>query len=151
MDQRPDPFSETARAALRMAGEEALVRNHDYTGQEHLLLGLVAIGDGAAVAVLRALGVRPDEVRTELDLTIGRRAIPAMRRPRTPRLERALKLAADEANGFQHPAVGSDHLLLGMLREGQGLGADLLKSRGVTLNAARDQTLRLRADGHEEV
>jgi ATP-dependent Clp protease ATP-binding subunit ClpC len=150
MDPSPERLTEAARTALRLADEEALVRNHDYTGQEHLLLGLVAVEEGAAIAILRALGVRPEEVRTELDLTIGRRAIPAMRRPRTPRLERALELAADEADGFQHPRVGSDHLLLGMLREGQGLGADLLKSRGVTLNAARDLALQRHAAGHEE-
>jgi ATP-dependent Clp protease ATP-binding subunit ClpC len=150
MDPSPERITEAARAALRQADEEALARNHDYTGQEHLLLGLVAVEEGTAVAILRALGVRPEEVRTELDLTIGRRAIPARRHPRTPRLERALELAADEADGFQHPAVGSDHLLLGMLREGQGLGAETLKSRGVTLNAARDHALRLHAEGRGE-
>ena len=150
MNEASPEFSETARAALRHAEEEARDRNHDYTGQEHLLLGLLAVDAAAAVEILTALGARPEEIRTEVDLTLGRRAIPAARRPYSPRLQRALDLAADEAEGFQHPTIGSDHLLLGMLREGQGLGADLLRSRGITLNDARDQALRLRAAGQEE-
>lgn len=150
VDDRTTGWTESARAALGRAVEEARLRNHDYVGQEHLLLGLLQVDDGAAAAILRELNVPSDAIHTEVELIAGRRALPPTDQPFTPPLDAALDLAADEAAGFEHPAVGTDHLLLGMLREGEGLGADIVRARGVTLSIARDRALRLHADGFSE-
>jgi ATP-dependent Clp protease ATP-binding subunit ClpC len=150
MDDRTARWTEAARSALHHAEAEARQRNHDYVGQEHLLLGLLLVDDGAAAAILQALDVRPEVIRSEVEVMVGRVALAPAQRAYTPRLQAALDLAAEEATGFEHAAVGTDHLLLGMLREGQGVGADILRARGVTLSRARDQALRLHATGHVE-
>jgi ATP-dependent Clp protease ATP-binding subunit ClpC len=150
VNDRTAGWTESARDALRRAVTEARGRNHNYVGQEHLLLGLLQVEEGAAVAILRELNIPFDAIQTEVELITGRPALPPTDQPFTPPLDAALDLAADEAAGFDHPAVATDHLLLGIIREGQGLGADIVRARGVTLSIARDRALTLRAAGFSE-
>lgn len=144
-------LTERAREALTHAEQEARAFNHNYIGQEHLLLALARVEDGLACKVLTAFQADPDRIRTTITHMLGRPVIPWRGRLEyTPHLHKALDLARDEAEGFEHGAAGTDHLLLGILREGEGLGAMILKDLGLTLNRARHQTLSLRADGERE-
>jgi ATP-dependent Clp protease ATP-binding subunit ClpC len=139
-------------AVLRDAEREAREVNHDAVGEEHLLLALTRAEDSLAWRVLAAIEVDPERLRATIATIVPRTVVPpgAGDLPRTPRLEEALRLAADEAEGFEHPAIGTDHLLLGVLRERSGVGATALDLLGVTLNTARHQTLELRAAGQSE-
>ena len=145
-------FTEHAHAALRDAEEEAREANHTYVGQEHLLLALVRAEESLAMRVLAALDIDPERLRATVTTLVPRTVVPpaVAELPRAPSLDEALRLAADEATAFEHPAVGTDHLLLGVLRERAGIGHTALDLLGVTLRAARDQTLGLRAAGESE-
>jgi ATP-dependent Clp protease ATP-binding subunit ClpC len=147
------PFTEQALAALQDAEREARDVNHDAVGQEHLLLALTRAPESQAMRVLAALDVDPERLRATIATIVPRTVVPpaADELPRTPRLQAALRLAADEAEGFEHPAVDTDHLLLGVLRERSGVGATALDLLGVTLNSARHQALELRAAGAPEL
>jgi len=145
-------FTEHAHAALRDAEEEAREANHTYVGQEHLLLALVRAEESLAMRVLAALDIDPERLRATVTTLVPRTVVPpaVAELPRAPSLDEALRLAADEATAFEHPAVGTDHLLLGVLRERAGIGHTALDLLGVTLRDARDQTLGLRAAGESE-
>jgi len=145
-------FTEHAHAALRDAEEEAREANHTYVGQEHLLLALGRAEESLAMRVLAALDVDPERLRATVTTLVPRTVVPpaVAELPRAPSLDEALRLAADEATAFEHPAVGTDHLLLGVLRERAGIGHTALDLLGVTLRDARDQTLGLRAAGESE-
>jgi ATP-dependent Clp protease ATP-binding subunit ClpC len=136
---------------LSLAQEEAQRFNHNYIGTEHLLLGLVREGDGVGAHVLRNLGVELDRVRTAVEFIIGRGdRIVLGEIGLTPRSKRVVELAVDTADRLGHPYVGTEHLLLGLIREGEGIAAGILESLGVSLEAARRETLRILGESDGE-
>lgn len=144
-------YSPRARHALAVAEAEARRLNHDYLGQEHLLLALVRDGEGNAVDLLAALGVDPAEVANTIEFTVGAgRQSVAGALPRTPRLGRALDLARQEARRLQRPVLGTEHLLLGLVEEGEGVAAVILKNFGLTADAVRERAATLAADSPRE-
>lgn len=133
-----DKFTERAKLALRLAQEEAQQLNHNYMGTEHLLLGLVDEGEGLAIKMLLALDVRPNDVRANVMHIIGRGdRIVLGEVGLTPRAKKVLELAVDEARRLNHHYVGTEHLLLGLIREGEGIAAGVLESMGINLGRAR--------------
>jgi ATP-dependent Clp protease ATP-binding subunit ClpC len=139
-------FTERTRVALAMAREEAGRLRHEYVGTEHILLGLIREGGGVAMAVLRNLGIDPQEIVRHLETCIrpGRPgSTPGPDLPYTSRAKRVLEEAMAEAREIRHSYVGSEHLLLGLLRENNGIAAQVLFDAGLTLAAARAETLRL--------
>jgi ATP-dependent Clp protease ATP-binding subunit ClpC len=144
MSSRFEKFTERARKVLTLAQEEAQRFNHNYIGTEHILLGLVREGDGVAAKVLANLGVELDKVRSAVEFIIGR----GERTVRgeiglTPRAKRVIELAVDEARRLGHNYIGTEHLLLGLLREGEGVAAGVLESLGVSLEKVREETKRI--------
>ena len=141
--ERFDKFTERARKVLSLAQDEAQRFNHNYIGTEHLLLGLVREGDGVAAKVLNNLGVELTKVRSAVEFIIGRGdRIVLGEIGLTPRAKKVIELAVDEARRLDHHYVGTEHLLLGLVREGEGIAAGVLESLGVTLDRARANTLR---------
>ncbi len=139
-------FTERTRNTLAVAREEAVRLDHEYIGTEHILLAVLADRDGVAHAVLESLGTDRDAIRAKVDevVTPGRRTSPVgPDLPYTTRAKRVLELANTEATELQHPYLGTEHLLLGLLREEKGVGAQVLTHSGVTLSAARADVLRL--------
>ena len=145
----PDRFTERARHALRLADSEARSLNHNSIGTEHVLLGLIAEDGGVAAEVLRELHVTRDAARERVLFIIGQGDHPATGDPTTgdltltPRAARAIALASAEAYTLHHRFLGTEHLLLGLLREGEGIAAGVLEALDVRLDEARDCTLRV--------
>jgi ATP-dependent Clp protease ATP-binding subunit ClpA len=146
MADRFDKFSERARRVLTLAQEEAQRFNHNYIGTEHLLLGLVREGEGVAAKVLANLGVELNKVRSAVEFIIGRgdRAVLG-EIGLTPRAKKVIELAVDEARRLNHGYIGTEHLLLGLVREGEGIAAGVLESLGVKLERVRAETTRVLA------
>ena len=144
MADRFDKFTERARRVLTLAQEEAQRFNHNYIGTEHLLLGLVREGDGVAAKVLSNLGVELGKVRSAVEFIIGRgdRAVLG-EIGLTPRAKKVIELAVDEARRLNHHYIGTEHLLLGLVREGEGIAAGVLESLGVNLERVRAETTRI--------
>jgi ATP-dependent Clp protease ATP-binding subunit ClpC len=144
MADKFDRFTKRARRVLTLAQEEAQRLNHNYIGTEHLLLGLVREENGVAVRVLRDLGVDPKQVRERVERTVGRgqRAMYG-KLSLTPRTKRVIELAVDEARRLGHHYIGTEHLLLGLVRAGEGVAVDVLKGLGVGLDKVRSQTARV--------
>jgi ATP-dependent Clp protease ATP-binding subunit ClpA len=139
---RFDRFTERARKVLSLAQDEAQRFNHNYIGTEHLLLGLVSEGDGIAAHVLGNLGVELARVRSAVEFIIGRGdRIVLGEIGLTPRAKKVIDLAVDEARRMDHHYVGTEHLLLGLVREGEGIAAGVLESLGVNLEKVRTQTI----------
>jgi len=138
-------FTDRVRKVLAMAREEAIRLQHDYVGTEHILLGLIREGEGVAAAVLMNLNVDMDQVheRVEESVRKGKATIALGELPYTSRAKKVLEYAMAEARDLSHSYVGTEHLLLGLLREEKGIAAQVLNSLGVTLDEARAQTLRL--------
>jgi ATP-dependent Clp protease ATP-binding subunit ClpA len=125
--QEQDRFTRRARRALILSEEEARHLDHHYIGTEHLLLGLLREGDGVAARVLNDLGVQLPAAREAIAFVVGRGEGPATGElALTPRVKKAIELAVDEANRLHHSYVGTEHLLLGLVREGDGVGARVL-------------------------
>ncbi|MBF8265209.1 MAG: ATPase AAA-2 domain protein [Dehalococcoidia bacterium] len=144
MASRFEKFSERARKVLTLAQEEAQRFNHNYIGTEHILLGLVREGEGVAAKVLGNLGVELPKVRAAVEFIIGRGEKPSSSEiGLTPRAKRVIELAVDEARRFNHNYIGTEHLLLGLLREGEGVAAGVLESLGVSLDRVRTETSRV--------
>jgi ATP-dependent Clp protease ATP-binding subunit ClpC len=144
MADRFDKFTERARRVLTLAQEEAQRFNHNYIGTEHLLLGLVREGDGVAAKVLANLGVELNKVRSAVEFIIGRGDRPALGEiGLTPRAKKVIELAVDEARRLNHHYIGTEHLLLGLVREGEGIAAGVLESLGVNLERVRAETTRI--------
>src|SRR3989337_856605 len=144
MADRFDKFTERARRVLTLAQEEAQRFNHNYIGTEHLLLGLVREGDGVAAKVLANLGVELSKVRAAVEFIIGRGERPTPGEiGLTPRAKRVIELAVDEARRLNHNYIGTEHLLLGLLREGEGVAAGVLESLGVSLEKVRTEVTRI--------
>jgi ATP-dependent Clp protease ATP-binding subunit ClpC len=144
MSDRFEKFTERARKVLTLAQEEAQRFNHNYIGTEHLLLGLVREGDGVAARVLNNLGVELHKVRSAVEFIIGR----GDRAPQgeiglTPRAKKVIELAVDEARRLNHHYIGTEHLLLGLVREGEGIAAGVLESLGVSLEKVRQQVIQV--------
>ena len=144
MADRFDKFTERARRVLTLAQEEAQRFNHNYIGTEHLLLGLVREGDGVAAKVLSNLGVELNKVRSAVEFIIGRGdRTTSGEIGLTPRAKRVIELAVDEARRLNHSYIGTEHLLLGLVREGEGIAAGVLESLGVNLERVRGETTRI--------
>jgi ATP-dependent Clp protease ATP-binding subunit ClpC len=144
MGSRFEKFSERARRVLSLAQEEAQRFNHNYIGTEHILLGLVRETEGVAARVLSGLGVDLSKVRSAVEFIIGRGEKPAQGEiGLTPRAKKVVELAVDEARRMNHTYIGTEHLLIGLLREGEGVAAGVLESLGVTLEKVRGETHRI--------
>lgn len=144
MSSKFEKFSERARKVLTLAQEEAQRFNHNYIGTEHILLGLVREGDGVAARVLANLGVELSKVRAAVEFIIGRGERPGSGEiGLTPRAKRVIELALDEARRLNHSYIGTEHLLLGLLREGEGVAAGVLESLGVNLERVRAEVNRV--------
>jgi len=144
MASRFEKFSERARRVLSLAQEEAQRFNHNYIGTEHILLGLVRETDGVAAKVLSNLGVELNKVRSAVEFIIGRgeRSNPG-EIGLTPRAKKVIELAVDEARRLNHHYIGTEHLLIGLMREGEGVAAGVLESLGVNLDKVRGETSRI--------
>jgi len=139
---RFDKFTERARKVLSLAQEEAQRFQHNYIGTEHLLLGLVREGEGVAAKVLQSMGVSLAQVRSTVEFIIGRGDhIVLGEIGLTPRAKKVIELAVDEARRLNHHYIGTEHILLGLVREGEGIAAGVLQSLGVKLEQVRQQTL----------
>ena len=138
-------FTDRVRKVLAMAREEAIRLQHDYVGTEHILLGLIREGEGVAAAVLTNLNVDLDQIheRVEESVRKGKATIALGELPYTSRAKKVLEFAMAEARDFNHSYVGTEHLLLGLLREEKGIAAQVLNSLGVTLEEARAETLKV--------
>src|SRR5213593_3508434 len=139
-------FTDRVRKVLQMAREEAARLHHEYVGTEHILLGLIREGEGVAAAVLQNLSVDLDEIQQKIEETVKKGKAAAATGPDLPytsRAKKVLELAMGEARDLSHGYVGTEHLLLGLLREEKGIAAQVLTDAGVNLDAAKAETLRL--------
>ena len=137
-------FTDRARRVVVYAQDEARARNHNYIGTEHILLGIIHEGAGVAVQTLVALGVDPDDLRESVDEIIGRGDnLASGHVPFTPRAKKVLELSLREALQLGHTYIGTEHILLGLMREGGGVAAQVLAARGLVLNRVRLQVVAL--------
>jgi hypothetical protein len=144
---RFDKFTDRARKVLTFAQDEAARFNHNYIGTEHLLLGLVREGEGVAARVLENMNVELPKVRTAVEFIIGRGDRPVVGEVGlTSRAKRVIELAIDEARRLGHNYIGTEHLLLGLVREGEGIAAGVLESLGVNLEEVRHEVIRVLSD-----
>jgi len=135
MSNRFDKFTERARKVLALAQEEARRFNHNYIGTEHILLGLVREEEGMAAKILSNLGVGLNKVRSAVEFIIGRGEGTTQNEVGlTPRAKRVIELAVDEARSLGHQYIGTEHILLGLLREGEGIASGVLESLGVSID-----------------
>jgi ATP-dependent Clp protease ATP-binding subunit ClpC len=137
-------FTERARRVIILAQEEAKRLNHSAVGTEHILLGIIREGEGVASKVLESLNISPDRVRAEIESAIGRgERTPYEEVAFTPRAKKVLELALDEARRLGHNYIGTEHLLLGLIREGEGVAARVLEAMGADLERVRAQVVYL--------
>lgn len=144
--QRFEKFTERARRVLALAQEEARRFNHDYLGTEHLLLGLLRETDSLAGKVLFKFGVGLEEARRQVEAIVGQGQADSGGAgviSLTPRSKKVLELAVEEARLLNHDYIGTEHLLLALLREGEGIAADILKQMGLSLPKAKQEILTL--------
>jgi ATP-dependent Clp protease ATP-binding subunit ClpC len=137
-------FSQRARRVVVLAQEEARMLDHNYIGTEHILLGLIREGEGVAGRALESLGISLEAVRQQVEQIIGRgQQAPSGHIPFTPRAKKVLELALREAQQLGHNYIGTEHILLGLIREGSGVAAQVLVKLGADLNRVRQQVIRL--------
>jgi ATP-dependent Clp protease ATP-binding subunit ClpA len=137
-------FTDPARRVVVLAQEEARLLNHNYVGTEHLLLGLIHEGQGVAAKALELLGIRLVAVRAQVEEIVGRGHLaPTGHIPFTPRAKKVLELSLREAKQLGHNYIGTEHILLGLLREGEGVAAHVLVKLGADLSRARGQVIGL--------
>ena len=143
MSEPMSNFTPRAQQVLALARKEADRFHHNYIGTEHLLLGLINLGQGVAVNVLQKMGLDLDTVRQAVDeqVGLGPEAKPSGNIPYTPRVKKVLALAGKEAKSLNHSYVGTEHILLGLLREGEGVAARVLKSLDVDVDRCRNEIL----------
>jgi ATP-dependent Clp protease ATP-binding subunit ClpC len=146
-------FTDRARRVVVLAQEEARMLNHNYIGTEHILLGLIHEGEGVAAKALESLGISLEAVRQQVEEIIGQgQQAPSGHIPFTPRAKKVLELSLREALQLGHNYIGTEHILLGLIREGEGVAAQVLVKLGADLNRVRTQVLQLLGGrGHEEV
>jgi ATP-dependent Clp protease ATP-binding subunit ClpC len=143
MSDKLDRFSKRARKVLTMAQEEAQRLNHNYIGTEHLLLGLVKEDQGVAIKVLRELSIEPMQVIKAIERAVGKGDRPPYGKPTlAPRTKRVIELSVEEARLMGHQYIGTEHLLLGLVREGEGIAVNVLRSLGVSLDKVRTATAK---------
>jgi ATP-dependent Clp protease ATP-binding subunit ClpC len=148
MSNRFDKFTERARKVLALAQEEARRFNHNYIGTEHILLGLVREEEGMAAKILANLGIGLNKVRAAVEFIIGRGEGSTQNEVGlTPRAKRVIELAVDEARLLGHQYIGTEHILLGLLREGEGVAAGVLESLGVSVDRVHSELNRAHSQG----
>ena len=147
-----DRFNDRAKRVLALAQDEAIRFNHNYIGTEHLLLGLVREGEGVAARVLDSLGVELPKVRKAVEFVIGRGDSTTSPSEITlsSRTKKVIELAVDEARKLGHSHVGTEHLLLGIVREGEGIASGVLESLGVSLEKIRHQVIATLGQPHPD-
>jgi ATP-dependent Clp protease ATP-binding subunit ClpC len=140
-------FTDRARRVVVLAQEEARMLNHDYIGTEHILLGLIHEGKGVAAVALESLEISLEGVRSQVQEIIGRgkESAPAGHIPFTPRAKKVLELSLREALQLGHNYIGTEHILLGLLREGEGVAAQVLQKLGADLNRVRQKVIEMLA------
>ena len=137
-------FSDRARRVVVLAQEEARMLDHNYIGTEHILLGLIREGEGGAAKALESLGISLDAVRQQVEEIIGRgQQVPSGHIPFTPRAKKVLELSLRESLQLGHSYIGTEHILLGLIREGDGVAAQVLVRLGADLNRLRLQVIQL--------
>src|SRR6201747_141352 len=143
-DEAMNNFTPRAQQVRALARKEADRFNHNYVGTEHLLLGLIKLGQGVAVNVLQKLGLDLETVRMEVEKQVGTGPDQKMigNIPYTPRVKKVLALASKEAKNLNHTYVGTEHILLGLLREGDGVAAKVLKNLDVDIEQTRQEILK---------
>jgi ATP-dependent Clp protease ATP-binding subunit ClpC len=142
-----EKFSDRARRVIVLSQEEARLLNHNYIGTEHILLGLVHEDEGVAARALRSLDVRLDAVRGEVEEIIGQGGSPPSDHiPFTPRAKKVLELSLREAIQLGHNYIGTEHILLGLVREGEGVACEVLVKLGADLPKVRARVLQLVAE-----
>src|SRR5699024_3068810 len=134
-------FTERAQKVLALSQEEAMRLRHKNIGTEHILLGLVREGEGIAAKALKELGLEVKTIEVEKLIGKGEQAVQTIHY--TPRAKKVVELSQDEARKLGHPYVGTEHILLGLIREGEGVAARVLHNLDVNLNKARQQVLQL--------
>jgi ATP-dependent Clp protease ATP-binding subunit ClpC len=142
-------FSDRARKVMQLAVQEAQRFNHEYIGTEHILLGLLQEGSGVAANVLKNLDVDPRTVRMEIEKIVqsGPDMVTMSKLPQTPRAKKVIEYAIEEARNFNHDHIGTEHLLLGLVREQEGIAAQVLMNLGVKLEDVREEVLNLLGPG----
>ncbi len=137
-------FTPRAQRVIQLARKESEHFNHPYVGTEHLLLGLIALGEGVAVSVLERLGISLERVRIEVEQTVGQgpETKTMGQVPFTPRTKKVFQLAMAEAQSLSHSYVGTEHILLGLIHEGEGVAGQVLRNLGVDLDDARQEVMR---------
>ena len=140
-----DRFTERARKVIILAKEEAKRFNHDYIGTEHILLGLIKEGESVAAAVLQNLGLSLDTIRLEIEKLVqfGPSTVVSGDIPFTPKAKKVIELALDEARRLGHNYIGTEHLLLGLIKEGEGVASHVLMNIGLDLNKVRAEVIKL--------
>jgi ATP-dependent Clp protease ATP-binding subunit ClpC len=137
-------FTDRARRVVILAQEEARMLDHDYVGTEHVLLGLIHEGRGVAAIVLESLTIRPEVVRERVQAVVGRgEQAPSGHIPFTAQAKDLLRLALEESRDLGHTYVGTEHILLGLIHQGDGVAARVLTDLGADLNGAREQVIRI--------
>jgi ATP-dependent Clp protease ATP-binding subunit ClpC len=137
-------FTDRARRVVVLAQEEARMLNHNYIGTEHILLGLIHEGEGVAAKALESLGISLEAVRSQVEEIIGQgQAAPTGHIPFTPRAKKVLELSLREALQLGHNYIGTEHILLGLIREGEGVAAQVLQKLGADLNRVRQTVIQL--------
>ena len=138
-------FTERARKVILLAKEEAKRFNHDYIGTEHILLGLVREGEGVASAVLASMNLTPDKIRLEVEKLVqpGPSTVISGDIPFTPKAKKVIELAMEEARALGHNYIGTEHLLLGLIREGEGVASQVLLNLGLELEKVREEVMNL--------
>lgn len=137
-------FTDRARRVVVLAQEEARMLNHNYIGTEHILLGLIHEGEGVAAKALESLGISLEGVRQQVEEIIGQgQSAPSGHIPFTPRAKKVLELSLREALQLGHNYIGTEHILLGLIREGEGVAAQVLVKLGADLNRVRQQVIQL--------
>src|ERR1700730_12312640 len=146
---RFDRFTERARKVLSLAQEEAQRFQHNYIGTEHLLLGLIREGEGVAARVLQGLGADLNKMRSATEYIIGRGDRMVLGEfGLTPRAKKVIELAVDEARRLNHHYIGTEHILLGLIREGDGIAAGVLRNTGIDLEQARNAIMTMLSQYH---
>ena len=137
-------FTDRARRVVVLAQEEARLLNHNYIGTEHILLGLIHEGEGVAAKALESLGISLEAVRAQVEEIIGHGGqAPSGHIPFTPRAKKVLELSLREALQLGHNYIGTEHILLGLIREGEGVAAQVLVKLGADLSRVRQQVIQL--------
>jgi ATP-dependent Clp protease ATP-binding subunit ClpC len=141
-------FTDRARRVVVLAQVEARALDHNYIGTEHILLGMLSEGEGVAARALQELGISLDVIRQRVEETIGRGSHPqAGHIPFTPRAKKVLELSLRESLQLGHEYIGTEHVLLGLVREGEGIAAQVLTGLGATMDRVRHQVIEILREG----